>query len=109
MHPYRSKFCVIALLVYRLVADVGDSGEDIWLINGNNKNATLVRDTTTKEGAVSRIENSNIGVCNGLALFVDDGTRQMEVGLVNAFHGNHTISLGDTHGIETYDLTDSIR
>ena len=51
----------------------------------------------------------NIGVGHWLAVFVNDGTRQMALGLVDALHGNHTIGLGDTHGIEAYHLTDGIR
>ena len=78
----------MTLLVNRLVADIGDAGNDIWLINGNNKNTTPVRNATTKEGAVSRIENGNIGVCNGLALLINDSARQMEVGLMDALHEN---------------------
>ena len=78
------------------------------MINGNYKDTALIGYTATKKCAVSRVENRNVSVCNGLALFIYDGTRQMEVGLVDALHGNHTIGLGDAHGIEAYYLMDSI-
>ena len=51
----------------------------------------------------------NIGVGHRLAVFVNNGARQMALGLVDALHGNYTIGLGDAHRIEAYYLTNGIR
>ena len=95
----------MTLLVNRLVADIGDAGNDIWLINGNNKNTTPVRNATTKEGAVSRIKNGNICVCNGLTLLVDNSASQMAISLVSTFHINLTVpTLDNTDRIKANNL-----
>ena len=109
LHPYCAKFCVVALLVNRLVADVRYSGDDIWLINGNNEVTTFVRHTTAKQRAVSRVENGNISIRHGLALFVDDGTRQMAISLVGTFYINLMFStLDHTDWIEANNLQDGV-
>ena len=75
------------------------------MFNGNHKNATIVGDTTTKDGAVSRVENGNICVRYGLTLFVDDGARQMAVCLVGTFHINLMFStLDHTYRIKASQL-----
>ena len=109
LHPYYAKFCVVTLLVNRLVADVRYSGENICLINGNNKNATLVRYSACNQRGVSRVKNGNISIRHGLALFVDDGTRQMTVGLMGTFYINLMFStLDHTDWIEANNLQDGI-
>ena len=81
----------------------------VGLVNGNNKKAAFVGDTTTKKGAVSRVENGNIGICNGLACFVDDSARQMALCLMGTFHIDFPFTtLYDTDGIEAYKLDDGI-
>ena len=49
LHPYSAEVGVMTLLVNSLVADIGDSSDDIWLINGNHKNTALIGNTTTKQ------------------------------------------------------------
>ena len=107
LHPYCTKFRCLALLINRLVADIGDSGDDIWLINGNNEVTTFVRHTTAKQRAVSRVENGNVSVSHRLALLVDDGARQMAIGLMGTFHINLMFStLDHTDRIESNNLQD---
>ena len=50
----------------------------------------------------------NIGVGHGLAVFVDDGTRQMTLGLVGTLHSDFPVRYAHTYGIETYHLADGI-
>ena len=52
----------------------------------------------------------NIGVGHGLAVLVDDGARQMAIGLMGTFHINLMFStLYHTDRIETNNLQDGIR
>ena len=108
MQPNGAEVFFVAQPPNGLIANVGDAGQHLVLLYGNSKVAALVRDTTTKKGAVSRIEYGNVGVCHRLPLFIDDSARQVEVGLVNTFHNHHAVGLGDTHGIEPHNLTDGI-
>ena len=50
----------------------------------------------------------NIGVGHGLAVFVDDGTRQMTLGLVGTLHSDFPVRYAHTYGIEAYHLADGI-
>ena len=52
----------------------------------------------------------NIGVGHGLAVLVDDGARQMALGLVGTLHIDFALAtLHDADGIEANDLHDGLR
>ena len=78
------------------------------MLNGNSEVPALVRDTTAEQRGVGRIKYRDVGVCNALSLLIDDSPRQVEVGLVNAFHDHHAVGLGHAHGIEAHHLSDGI-
>ena len=80
---------------------------------GNSKVSALIRYTTTEQRGVSRIKDSNVCVRHRLALFVNDGARQVSVGLVGALHEDLLcISVvlvnGHANRIEAYHLLDGI-
>ena len=76
----------------------------------NGEAATLVRHATAKQGAVDRIKNSYIGIAQGLTLFVDDGSRQVAVGLVGTLHIDFMVVGLHCHAdrVESYHLLDGI-
>ena len=59
---------------------------------------------------VGRIEDGNVGVCHRLSLLVDDGARQMAVGLVGTLHIDFVVIgfHGHANWIEAYHLLDGI-
>ena len=79
----------------------------------NGEVAALVGNSTTKQRGVSRIEDSNIGVCQWLALFVDNGSCQVAVGLVGTLNEDFLflrVTFINYHadGIKAYHLLDGI-
>ena len=105
LHPYSAEVGVMTLLVNSLVADIGDSSDDIWLINGNHKNTALIGNTTTKQSRIGRVKQCYIGIGYGLTLLIDDGARQMEICLVGTFHINLMFStLDHTYRIKASQL-----
>ena len=110
LHPYDSHFRLAANLIDGLVTDVGNAGKDFRLFVWNGEVAALVRHTTTKQRGVGRIEDSNVGICHWLALFIDDGARQVAVGLVDTLHIDFSVVglHGHANGIEAYHLLDGI-
>ena len=106
LHPYCSHLRLFTYLVDGLVADVGDAGKDFVLLVWNGKVAALVRYATCDECGVSRIEDGDVGVRYGLILFVDDGARQVAIGLVRTLHIDFVVFRfhNHTNGIEAYHL-----
>ena len=81
-----SQFWLITDFVYGLVTDVRDTCENSGLFVWNCEIAAFIADTTTEQGGVGGIENSDVGVCHGLALFINDGACQATVSLVCTLH-----------------------
>ena len=110
LHPYDSHFRLAANLIDGLVTDVGDAGKDFRLFVWNGEVAAFVRYTATKQRGVGRIEDSNVGICHWLALFIDDGARQVAVGLVDTLHIDFSVVglHGHADRVEAYHLLDGI-
>ena len=102
-----------ATAVVGAIADKTTLYDDTMRLSRDHKITALIRDTTTNQRGVCRIENSDIGVCHRLALLVDDVACQVTVGLVGTFHKDLLFVWvacvnGHADGIEAYHLQDGI-
>ena len=105
LHSDCSYFWLFTYLVDGFVSYVGDTGEDPRLFVGDGEIAALIGDTAAEQRRVLGREQGNVGVCHGLSCLVDDGARQVAVGLVGAFHVDLALAvLCHSDGIEPHKL-----
>ena len=94
-----------------LVADVGDAGEHILPVDGDDEESALVRNAAIEQGGVHRIEHSDVGQSQRLVVFVGDDAREVTIAFLHTFHIDLTFCPMDSHsdGIEPNHLTNSLR
>ena len=91
-----------------LIADETDAGEHFALLVGYDELSRLIADSTREKNGVSRVEDGDIGVGHGLALFVDEGARQVALGFVSTLHEVLVAISDDANGIEAYHFRQGI-
>ena len=98
-----------ALPPHGLVAHVGDAGQNGRLFNRYGEVAALVRHATAEQRGVGCIHHGHVGIGHGQPLLVDDGARQVAVGLMGALHVEFPFATPDhADGIEPHDLLNGI-
>ena len=92
LYPYCAKFSAVALLVKRLVTNVGDSGEDGKLFTRDDEETAFIRNSASDEGRVMWRKQGNIGVGYGLAVGVNNGALVSGGGFLWAFHDDFLLA-----------------
>ena len=110
LHPYRVKFCAVALLANGLVTDERNPGKNWLRLARDDKIAAFVGHTACNQCRILGREQGDVGIGYGLALLVNDGALVSVVCFLHAFHENLltalVIACRDTDGIESYHLSD---
>ena len=90
------------------VTHVGDAGEHALLVARDDKNAALVGHAAGDEGGVARREQGDVGIGQGLACLIEDGTLVARGGLLRALDGDFFALHGHLDGIKADQLLDGI-
>jgi hypothetical protein len=96
------------MLIYSFVTYEGNSGEDWSCFTWDDEETSLVAHASTDKRGIRWMKQVNVGVCNGLALLVDDVTLVAGFSFLYALHKNLMSILlsarSDAYGIETDHL-----
>ena len=110
LHPNCAEFCTMTIFVNGLISNEGDAGEDWICFTGDDEETSLVTYASTYESRIRWMKQVNIGVCNGLTCFVNDGALVAGFRFLYAFHEDLLSFLfgtcSDADRIEAYHLLD---
>ena len=110
LHPNCAEFCTMTIFVNGLISNEGDAGEDWICFTGDDEETSLVTYASTYESRIRWMKQVNIGVCNGLTSFVNDGALVAGFRFLYAFHEDLLSFLfgtcSDADRIEAYHLLD---
>ena len=108
MQLYGAHLLLCAHPIDGLIADEADAGKNLGGLVGHYKLTGRVRHTAREQSGVVGIQHGHIGEGHRLAVLVDDGARQVALGLVGALHEILLSVLGDAHGIEAHYCAEGI-
>ena len=96
-------------LIHCLVTHMTDTGNDLFTLNGNDKNAAGVAHAVGEQGGIPRIHHDDVGILQWSSFLINETTDKTAVGLVGTFHIDLTLVV-DGHGdrVEADELTDGI-